>query len=111
MFAERGLTGPLHGIPVIVKDNCDTADLPTTAGSLALAESVPPDDAFQVRTIREAGGIVLAKSNMAEFAFSPYETVGSRLPGYTSNPYALNRVTAGPHSATAGRALSRACHT
>ena len=101
LFAERGLSGPLHGIPVIVKDNYDTADLPTTAGSLALAESVPPDDAFQVRRIREAGGIVLAKSNMAEFAFSPYETVGSRLPGYTRNPYALNRVTAGSSGGTA----------
>ena len=94
-FAERGLTGPLHGIPVIVKDNYDIAGLPTSAGSRALADSVAPDDAFQVRRIREAGGILLAKSNMAEFAFSPYETVGSRLPGYTRNPYALNRVTAG----------------
>ena len=101
VFADRGLTGPLHGIPVIVKDNYDAAGLPTTAGSLALAESEPPDDAFQVRKIRDAGGIVLAKSNMAEFAFSPYETVGSRLPGYTRNPYALNRVTAGSSGGTA----------
>ena len=100
-FARRGLTGALHGIPVIVKDNYDTAGLPTTAGSLALADSMPPDDAFQVRRIRHAGGIVLAKSNMAEFAFSPYETVGSRLPGYTRNPYALNRVTAGSSGGTA----------
>ena len=100
-FAKGGLTGPLHGIPVIVKDNYDTHDLPTTAGSLSLEGSVPPDDAFQVRRIREAGAIVLAKSNMAEFAFSPYETVGSRLPGYTRNPYALNRVTAGSSGGTA----------
>ena len=100
-FAQSGLTGPLHGIPVIVKDNYDTFDLPTTAGSLSLEGSIPPDDAYQVRIIREAGGIVLAKSNMAEFAFSPYETVGSRLPGYTRNPYALNRVTAGSSGGTA----------
>lgn len=100
-FATRGLTGPLHGIPVIVKDNYDTADLPTTAGSLALAGSIPPDDAFQVRRIREAGAIVVAKSNMAEFAFSPYETVGSAMPGYTRNPYAPNRVTAGSSGGTA----------
>ncbi len=100
-FRESGLTGPLHGIPVIVKDNYDTADLPTSAGSLSLAESLPPDDAFQVRRIREAGAIVLAKSNMAEFAFSPYETVGSALPGYTRNPYALRRVTAGSSGGTA----------
>ncbi len=93
--------GPLHGIPVIVKDNYDTRDLPTTAGSASLAGSVPPDDAYQVRAIREAGAIVLAKSNMAEFAFSPYETVGSALPGYTRNPYATNRVTAGSSGGTA----------
>jgi Asp-tRNA(Asn)/Glu-tRNA(Gln) amidotransferase A subunit family amidase len=100
-LARTGLTGPLHGIPIIVKDNYDTHDLPTTAGSLSLKGSVPPDDAFQVRKLREAGAIVLAKSNMAEFAFSPYETVGSALPGYTRNPYALNRVTAGSSGGTA----------
>ena len=100
-FAQSGLSGPLHGIPVIVKDNYDTADLPTTAGSLSLAESLPPDDAFQVRKIREAGAVVLAKSNMAEFAFSPYETVGSALPGYSRNPYDTRRVTAGSSGGTA----------
>ncbi|MBW3534763.1 MAG: hypothetical protein KY453_06020 [Gemmatimonadetes bacterium] len=93
--------GPLHGLPVIVKDNYDTSDLPTTAGSATLREGTPADDAFQVRRLREAGAIVLAKSNMAEFAFSPYETVGSALPGYTFNPYALNRVTAGSSGGTA----------
>jgi Asp-tRNA(Asn)/Glu-tRNA(Gln) amidotransferase A subunit family amidase len=101
IFAESGMVGPLHGIPVIVKDNYDTHDLPTTAGSLSLAGSIPPDDATQVKRIRDAGGIVLAKSNMAEFAFSPYETVGSMLPGYTRNPYALDRVTAGSSGGTA----------
>jgi len=95
------LSGPLHGIPFIVKDNYDTHDLPTTAGSRSLRGSLPPDDAFQVRTIREAGGIVLAKANMAEFAFTPYETVSSILPGYTKNPYALDRVTAGSSGGTA----------
>ncbi|HUG40052.1 MAG TPA: amidase family protein [Longimicrobiales bacterium] len=95
------LAGPLHGIPVIVKDNYDTHDLATTAGSAVLAGSVPLDDAFQVRRLREAGAIVLAKSNMAEWAFSPYETVGSTLPGYTFNPYALNRVPAGSSGGTA----------
>jgi Asp-tRNA(Asn)/Glu-tRNA(Gln) amidotransferase A subunit family amidase len=95
------LIGPLHGIPVIVKDNYDTADLPTTAGSLVLAGVIPPDDAFQVRRLREAGAIVLAKSNMAEFAFSPYETVGSALPGYTRNPYDVTRVPAGSSGGTA----------
>jgi len=100
-FRESGFVGPLHGIPVIVKDNYDTHDLPTTAGSASLAGSIPPDDAYQVRKIREAGAIVLAKSNMAEFAFSPYHTVGSMLPGHTLNPYALNRVPAGSSGGTA----------
>jgi amidase len=97
----RRFVGPLHGIPVIVKDNYDTFDLPTTAGSRALADALAPDDAFMVKKLRDAGAIVLAKSNMAEFAFSPYETVGSTLPGYTFNPYALNRVPAGSSGGTA----------
>src|SRR5207248_2896149 len=91
----------LHCIPVIVKDNFETVDLPTTAGSLSLQGFVSTRDAFQVRRLREAGAIVLAKSNMAEFAFSPYETVNSLLPGYTRNPYALDRVTAGSSGGTA----------
>jgi Asp-tRNA(Asn)/Glu-tRNA(Gln) amidotransferase A subunit family amidase len=101
-FRRSGrLTGPLHGIPFIVKDNYDTHDLPTTGGSAALTGSIPPDDAFQVRQIRDAGAIVLAKANMAEWAFTPYETVSSILPGYTKNPYALDRVTAGSSGGTA----------
>ena len=100
-FRREGPVGPLHCIPVIVKDNFETVDLPTTAGSLSLQGFVSTKDAFQVRRIREAGAIVLAKSNMAEFAFSPYETVNSILPGYTKNPYALDRVTAGSSGGTA----------
>ncbi len=100
-FSLNGLTGPLHCIPVIVKDNFETHDLPTTAGSLSLAGNQPRQDAFMVRRIRDAGAIVLAKSNMAEFAFTPYETVSSILPGYTKNPYALDRVTAGSSGGTA----------
>jgi Asp-tRNA(Asn)/Glu-tRNA(Gln) amidotransferase A subunit family amidase len=99
-FNREGLSGPLHGIPVIIKDNYDTHDMPTSAGSLSLIDSVPPDDAWQVRKLREAGAIILAKSNMYEFAFSPYETVGSALPGHTRNPYALNRVPAGSSGGT-----------
>ena len=98
---REGLVGPLHCVPMIVKDNFETRDLPTTAGSLSLQGFVSDKDAFQVRRIREAGAIVLAKSNMAEFAFTPYETVSSILPGYTKNPYALDRVTAGSSGGTA----------
>ena len=96
-----GRTGPLHCIPLIVKDNFETADLPTTVGSLSLQGLVPAQDAFMVRRVREAGAIVLAKSNMAEFAFTPFETVSSILPGYTKNPYALDRVTAGSSGGSA----------
>jgi amidase len=93
--------GPLHCVPVIVKDNFETRGLQTSAGSLSLQGFQPARDAFLVARIRAAGALVLAKSNMAEFAFSPYETVGSLLPGYTRNPYALDRVTAGSSGGTA----------
>ena len=100
-FAQSGLTGVLHCIPAIVKDNFETIGLQSAAGSLSLKGFVSTRDAFQVKRIKEAGAIVLAKSNMAEFAFSPYETVNSLLPGYTRNPYALDRVTAGSSGGTA----------
>jgi Asp-tRNA(Asn)/Glu-tRNA(Gln) amidotransferase A subunit family amidase len=93
--------GPLHCVPLIVKDNFETYDLQTTGGSLALEGWVPPQDATMVRLVRQAGAIVIAKANMAEWAFTPYETVSSILPGYTKNPYALDRVTAGSSGGTA----------
>jgi Asp-tRNA(Asn)/Glu-tRNA(Gln) amidotransferase A subunit family amidase len=99
-FRATGRLRPLHGIPVIVKDNYETHDLQTTAGSAALAGWLPPDDAFQVRAIRQAGAVVLAKSNMAEWAFSPYETESS-IAGITRNPYDLTRVPAGSSGGTA----------
>jgi len=100
-FAREGITGPLHCIPIVVKDNYETSDLQTTAGSLALKGWIPRQDATMVARICAAGAIVLAKSNMAEWAFTPYETVSSILPGYTKNPYALDRVTAGSSGGTA----------
>ena len=99
-FRKTGILRPLHGIPVIVKDNYDTGDLQTAAGSLALKGSLPLDDAYQVRKLREAGAIVLAKSNMAEWAFSPFQTVSS-ITGITRNPYNLTRVPAGSSGGTA----------
>jgi len=92
---------PLECIPIVVKDNYETKGLRTTAGSQSLANFIPTRDAFVVRKIREAGAIVLFKSNMAEFAFTPLETVGSIQPGYTFNPYALNHTTAGSSGGTA----------
>jgi len=100
-IARGGITKPLQCIPMVIKDNFETIGLPTTAGSLSLAGWTSNRDAFQVKKIREAGAIVIAKTNMAEFAWSPFETVGSMLPGYTRNPYALNRVTAGSSGGTA----------
>jgi len=100
-IAREGITQPLQCIPVVVKDNFETIGLPTTAGSLSLAGWISNRDAFQVKKLREAGAIIVAKTNMAEFAWSPVETVGSMLPGYTRNPYSLNRVTAGSSGGTA----------
>ena len=91
---------PLHSVPVIVKDNFDTHDLQTSVGSLAMKGSLPPNDAYQIRKLREGGAVVLGKSNMAEWAFSPYITESS-IAGTTRNPYDLNRVPAGSSGGTA----------
>jgi len=85
-YAQSSFAGPLHCVPVIVKDNFNTVDMPTSAGSLSLKGSMPPSDAFQVRKLREAGALILAKSNMAELAWSPFETVGSLLPAIRATP-------------------------
>lgn len=90
----------LHCIPVILKDNFDTADMPTEAGSIAMQGSYPPDDAFMVQRLRDNDAIILAKSNMAEWAFSPYETVSSTH-GITRNAYDRERVPAGSSGGTA----------
>ncbi|MFQ5349386.1 MAG: amidase [Thermoanaerobaculia bacterium] len=92
--------GSLFCSPLLVKDNFDTHDLPTTGGSVVLAESLPPDDAFMVRRLRQADAIVLAKTNMAEWAFSPRRTESSTR-GVTANAYALDRVPAGSSGGTA----------
>src|SRR6266481_4226452 len=86
---------------MIVKDNFQTKGIRTTDGALALAGFIPDKDAFEVKRVKAAGAIVLAKSNLAEWAFSPVETVSSILPGYTRNPYATDRVTAGSSGGTA----------
>ncbi len=92
--------GPLFCVPMLVKDNFDTHDMITTGGSIALLESVPPDDAFMVRRVREAGAIVIAKTNMAEWAFSPRQSVSSSF-DTTRNAYDLERVPAGSSGGTA----------
>lgn len=99
----NGARSPLHGIPVLLKDNYDTFDLPTTAGSLSLADSIPPDDAFQTRRLREAGAIILGKTNIHEFARGG--TTISSLGGQTVNPYDLTRIPGGS-SGGSGAAVS-----
>ena len=86
--------------PIVVKDNFDTHDMITTGGSITLLENYPPDDAFMVRKLREAGAIIIAKTNMAEWAFSPRETVSSSF-GRTANAYDTNFVPAGSSGGTA----------
>ena len=95
---RSGPRGPLHGIPMILKDNFDTFDMPTTAASKALEGSIPPDDSFQVRRLREAGAVILAKANLHELAWG-WETFSS-LGGQTLNPYDLTRNPGGSSGGT-----------
>lgn len=90
--------GPLHGIPVLVKDNYSTADMPTTAGSIALAGFVTGRDAFQVRRLREAGAIIVGKTNMHELASGV--TNAATLVGQTCNPYDPARIPGGSSGGT-----------
>ncbi|MUT64574.1 amidase family protein [Paenibacillus sp. NEAU-GSW1] len=98
---ERIATGKrssLHGIPIIVKDNFDTSDMPTTAGCLCLKDSVPPEDADQIALLKKQGAIILAKANLHEFAFGI--TTVSSLGGQTLNPYALDHYPGGSSGGT-----------
>jgi amidase len=99
-YKKTKVLRPLHGIPVIVKDNINTRGQPTTAGALALADFVPEEDAFIIQKLKDAGAIVLAKSNMAEWAFSPMHTESSTA-GTTLNPYNTGYVPAGSSGGTA----------
>ena len=88
----KGRRSPLHGIPIVLKDNIDTADMPTTAGSVLLEGSMPPDDAFLVKRLREAGAVILGKGNMSEFASG---IARSSLGGQMKNPHDLFRTPLG----------------
>jgi len=100
----KGPRGPLHGIPVLIKDNIDTADrMMTTAGSLALVGSKPPKDSMVAQKLRAAGAVILGKTNLSEWANirSSHSTSGwSGRGGLTRNPYALDRNPCGSSSGT-----------
>lgn len=102
-FKKSGPAGPLHGIPVLLKDNVNTKDMPTTGGSRSLEGYVPPADAFIAKRLREAGAILIAKVNLHEFAVWG-ESVSSIL-GQTLNPYDLTRTPGGSSGGT-GAALA-----
>ena len=96
--AEKGARGPLHGIPVLIKDNYDTADMPTSGGALALATLQPAADAFQVKKLRDAGAVILGKTTMHELA-SGITNISS-LTNQTRNPYDLYRTPGGSSGGT-----------
>jgi len=93
----QGPRSPLHGIPVVLKDNFDTADMPTTGGSVLLEGSVPPDDAFLVRKLRAAGAVIVAKVNMSEFASG---AAHGSLVGQILNPHDPTRTPSGSSGGT-----------
>lgn len=99
-LARGEAPGPLFCVPLLVKDNFETEGMAATAGSIALAAHRPARDAFMVQRLRAAGAIVLARTNMGEWAFSPRQTVSSSY-GTTANAYALERTPAGSSGGTA----------
>jgi amidase len=110
---SKGPRGPLHGIPILIKDNIDTADrMATTAGSLALVGGKPPRDAFLVARLRQAGALILGKTNLSEWANArcSYSTSGwSGRGGLTRNPYALDRNPSGSSSGSAVAVAANLC--
>jgi amidase len=110
---EKGPRGPLHGIPVLIKDNIDTADrMATTAGSLALVGAKPPRDAFLVARLRQAGAVLLGKTNLSEWAnarCSSSTSGWSGRGGLTRNPYVLDRNPCGSSSGSGVAVAANLC--
>ena len=104
-FKRTNKLRPLHGIPIIIKDNINTKNLPTTGGALALKDFIPEENAFVINKLVDAGAIIIAKSNMAEWAFSAKHTESSTR-GTTRNPYNLEYVPAGSSGGTAAAVAS-----
>ena len=106
MFRNSGFVGPLHGIPVIVKDQVDVTPMATTLGSLLFKDHYPDSDAFVVEKLRKAGAVILAKATLAELAAG--ETHGS-LFGSTRNPYDLERTSGGSSGGSAVSVTANFC--
>jgi amidase len=110
---EKGPRGPLHGIPILVKDNIDTADkMATTAGSLCLVGSKPPADAFVVANLRKAGAVIIGKTNLSEWANARSSNSTSGWSGrgqLTKNPYALDRNPCGSSSGSGVAVAANLC--
>jgi amidase len=110
---DKGPRGPLHGVPILIKDNIDTADkMKTSAGSLALAESIAPRDSFVAQKLRQAGAVILGKTNLSEWANirSNHSTSGwSGRGGQTRNPYALDRNPCGSSSGSGAAVAANLC--
>jgi amidase len=110
---QKGPRGPLHGIPMLIKDNIDTADkMMTTAGSLALIGAKPPKDSVVAQKLREAGAVIIAKANLSEWANirSRRSTSGwSGRGGLTKNPYALDRNACGSSSGSGAGVSANLC--
>ena len=101
-YRATGFVGPLHGIPILVKDEIDAAGMPTTLGTLVFKDYRPPRDAFVIDRLRKAGAIILGKTTLSEYAAG--DTFGSMF-GITRNPYDLDR-TVGGSSGGSGAALA-----
>jgi amidase len=110
---QKGQRSPMHGIPVLLKDNIDTADnMETTAGSLALLDAKPEKDSFVVKQLRDAGALILGKTNLSEWANmrSSHSTSGwSGRGGLTKNPYALDRNCSGSSSGSGAATAASLC--
>ena len=111
--SARGARGPLHGIPILLKDNIDTHDrMQTSAGSLALVGSAPDEDAFVVQRLRAAGAVILGKTNLSEWAnirSSASSSGWSARGGLTRNPHALDRSASGSSSGSAAAVAASLC--
>src|SRR5262249_18286559 len=97
-FRRSGMTGPLHGIPVLVKDEIDTVGMPTTLGTLVFKDYRPPHDAFAIDRLKKAGAIILGKTTLSEYAAG--DTFGSMF-GISRNPYDLDRTVGGSSGGSA----------